>query len=586
MAYRGWRRASPRQALVPAEFITKLEAMAQGTDEPETKGIALAALVVAEWMAQGEANGAQWQRATNFVEKSLEVDRRALSFLTPIAAASADEKGREQARRWARIFFDGSPENLENDSTEQADLIRMSACDPARATTLLLKRGVPFHMAFLLANDLKESDPALALALYGNLNANAAWLLPELQRVAPLHANMIIERLLDGQAAHGQSSAGRDLTFAAYRLASHDLPLAVALLERIDKPLARAETLRFMGESLRLAPVAKPDPQSEAALRRMIELWQPSENDDSPVPLWVQLAAWQAAAGQKDAAQETLRQAAEKSGKLPQTRFRDTWAIARVAVQGQLPDAALWWDKAKELVSDPELNPYGAYGEQAPVAVITRDLLRESGFKASRERLLELLRGLPPRADAQSSWQALLEAALREDPSQVAALLEAMPEEQRAQVARIVARRLMFKDALAARAFVEQLPPPLAASLRPSLETSPLGAEKSLTEDLSALLKNMRPGVRPAWSGDSVLGRAGRLSFKELADLEPVFVAHRGIYARLCLGAVISAVGLQEEPVWQRFRDAESDRGWSIPWGVSSLADAVRSERDNRERRN
>lgn len=578
-AFKGWQRRKPlEQLVIPAELSAQLGALAAAPDvEPEGRADALAALLIGDWATRGQVSADHWNLASQFVEKSLDVNVQALSVLTPLAAACADDKQREQTRKWTRLFFDALLLEPQRRSEEEAMLVRMALCDPAQSAAQLLKRTVPIRAAFSIADDLKSSDPALSLALYQSLNASSAWLLPELRAVAPLQAQDVVNHLLAGQAAdnQGQGRALRDLSFAAYRMANADLPLAVKLLERIENAQSRASTLRFMSESLRFAPGIVPDPQAEAALRKMVALWQPSERDDSAVPLLAQIAAWQLASGQKDAAQNTLHEAAAKIGKLPETRFRDTWAIARLASGWQLPDAASWLETARSAATSREAN---GYGEQAPLTVMTRDLLSDG----QRDRALELLRGLPVGTEASSAWQTLLRATLREEPTRLSALLAAMPEGyRRSEQVLMVARLLSRSDPAAARALLVQLP----AEARERAEKSlPPSDAKSLGDELSVALKSLRPGA-PLPSGNSVFARIERLPLAELAALEPAFAANRTVYARLCLNAIVRAAGLSQDPIWQRFLDAEDQGGWNTPWGVDALEYAVRAEQQNRRER-
>jgi hypothetical protein len=176
-----------------------------------------------------------------------------------------------------------------------------------------------------------------------------------------------------------------------------------------------------------------------------------------------------------------------------------------------------------------------------------------------------------------------LTATLREEPAQAGAVFSAVPEGyQRAELAQSVTRRLSLSDPAAARAVLPRLLEHLPAETRERLEQSLIPADgKALRDEVSAALKNLRPGVPPPTPGNNVLARVERLPLSELVALEPAFADHRAVYARLCLGTIVRAAGLARDPIWQRFLDAESSSGWNIPWGVSNLEYAVRAEQQN-----
>ncbi|HEY0072886.1 MAG TPA: hypothetical protein VGB77_02205 [Abditibacteriaceae bacterium] len=589
LAFKGWQRAKPSaEIVVPPELILQLETLSQTADvEAEGRAGALAALLLAEWATKRQVSAERWKNTADFAEKSLDINLKALSVLTPIAAACANDKEREQTQRWTRVFFDGLTGESQKQAEEQVMLLRMALCDPSRAATQFLKGNMSHRAVFTLVEDLKSSDPMLAQALYQSVDTNLGWILPELQQVAPLQAKIIVERLLAGQTLRGSGTLPTyELTLAAYRMANHDLPLAVALLERLPPGSSRTDTLRLVSEALQFTTASKmPAAQKEnweAALRKMLALWQPSEGDDSPVPLLAQLAAWQIASGQKEAAQSTLREASGKIGKLPHTHFRDTWAIARAAFfNGQLPEAQEWWDKTKTLLAKREIN-VGGFSGQPPAANLVRDLLRAG----QRDSALKLLRDLPVNSETHIAWELLLRAIVRDEPSQLGAFFAALPastpDYRRPEMARTAVRRLALSDIGAARALAAQLAAQMPEAARPEFEKSlGLPDEKALSDEISNTLKSLRPGAA-LFADNSVLDRAARLPLKEVAALEPLFSAHRSIYAQLCLYSIANAAGLNSDSLWLRFRDAESQSGWSSPWGAGNLESAIRVDQRNR----
>lgn len=105
--------------------------------------------------------------------------------------------------------------------------------------------------------------------------------------------------------------------------------------------------------------------------------------------------------------------------------------------------------------------------------------------------------------------------------------------------------------------------------------------DKALSDEISNALKNLRPGAA-LFADNSVLDCDARLPLKEVAALEPLFNAHRSIYAQLCIYAIANTAGLSNDPLWLRFRDAESQLGWSSPWGAGNLESAIRVDQRNR----
>jgi hypothetical protein len=570
--------------------------------DPNTRANALAIGVLAERAASGALSDANWDKFAATLSKATDLDLEALSRLLPMAIAGGDVMNhatrREKAQTWTRRLFEALPSPYDNRSDVMPILQRAALLDPARTAAATGGRRLSLPFARALATDLREAAPLKAFAAFRTFERafpNAeTWLLPETSALSPLWGALVEKRLREyaTQKAFVEGQPDRALAAAAYRLASTQPQAALEFAALIQNPDIKAEALEAVALALPDNAGTNLDGGIESALRAAIAAWKPSARDDSAVPQKVRLAQWQFSRGRKDEARKTLEAAAAQIGKLPPTRFRDTWAVARAARAMNAPGAKLWLDKAAAAAAerDAHADEFGPGLYLSATVLVVGELVKNGQIDDALALVQKLDRGaLGDNYDLALARIvfALAKEGPRRDLARAVKLAEDIsPGRQRDSVMASLAASFAATDMTKALQIFEQLPEDkrLGAAFTMLGVAPPAQSEKLRALAGQAVAAHLREWktVKRHDAHQQLLANVSQLSVSALLDLEPSFQDDRAFFTAQLLRALVRDAGWQNTPLWKRYFAADNQNGWSVPWGLGHLRDSIRAEESNR----
>jgi len=599
IAHSGWATEPSRGGLGdPAALVDTLRALEAAPEATlAARAYALAAMLLCDTAVEGAPGERSWADTRAFLETNLEDDPNASSILLPIAVACASGTQRDQAEAWVHQHLANLPKAARKRGVPTEAVLRRAALlDPVAATMASLDHRLGLPLIRRLAAEVMPAGGDAALALYcariaGDASA-LAWLLPDLANVSPGYADLAIEWLtfLGTERAGFPAKLDQWLSFAAYRLGPSRPARACALWELVESPDVRAETLLAMADDLAAHQMAGVDAAVEQALQRAIDEWEPRHREDTVVSEMIRLAEWYHSRNREDDAIAMLLQAGESAATAGLAKARDTVAIARAMGEMGLAEADEWWMRAGEAATaaDAEFSgieeagtTFYLSGTRAVVAhLVEQDRLDEA---LAATRALNKAR-LPANF---TGCMSRIIYALADQPGGMDRALELaweLPEcRQRDSLAVGLARRASPTHPEGAKALAETLSGRQRVALAVRLAIEQEGA---VPEEMSAQYGELLQGQvkyladrRDKWDvRGSLLRELTAMPIDRLLALSEYLRGDLDYWAHQLLASVAHSAGVSDDPLWLRYDASEEFEQWQIPWGVSRLANAIRSE--------